>query len=97
MAFGLAQRLNGGSLDPVVGRTSNSKQNMNDPMQKWKDQGKTPAGLRQWSEAIGNRPELRCGYCQCVLVSAADEMERMQSEISRLNRELNETKQLSLV
>lgn len=70
---------------------------MNNPMQKWIDQGKTPEGLRVWAAAILNRPELRCGYCECVLKSAADEMERLNAEVSRLNRELAETRQLSLV
>ena len=50
-------------------------------MQEWIDQGKTPQGLRVWAEAILNRPELRCGYCECVLKSAADEMERLQNKL----------------
>jgi hypothetical protein len=53
-----------------------------DHMAHWKAQGKTPQGLRQWADAIGERVELRCGYSQCVIRSAADEMEQLQKALA---------------
>ena len=53
-----------------------------DHMAQWKAQGKTPQGLREWAEAIGERVELRCGYSQCVIRSAADEMEQLQKALA---------------
>ena len=48
-------------------------------MAQWKKYGHSPEGLRKWAKAIINRPELRCGYCECVLLAAADEMEKLQA------------------
>lgn len=50
-------------------------------MIQFKAMGKTPSKLRKWAEAIGNRPELRCGYSQCVIRSAADQMEKLEQDI----------------
>jgi hypothetical protein len=50
-----------------------------DYMVDFKKHGRTPDGLRNWAEAILTRPELRCSYTECVLKSAAQEMERMQN------------------
>jgi hypothetical protein len=53
-------------------------------MAKWKAYGKSGDALRRWSMAIGNCPELRVSYCQCVLESAAEEIDRLNAENTRL-------------
>lgn len=68
-----------------------------DHMADWKVYGRTPEGLRQWARAIIKRPELRCGYSECVVLSAAEEMERLNARINQLESYLDKTADGKLV
>lgn len=48
-----------------------------DHMERYKRYGRSPEGLKRWAKAILNRPELRCGYSECVLETAAAEMQQL--------------------
>lgn len=64
---------------------------MNDPMQKYKDYGKTPDGLRHFAhKMLAFNREFGGGYAICVFDSAAEEIQRLEDENSELVRKLNE-------
>lgn len=64
---------------------------MSDPMQKYKDFGKTPEGLRHFAHnLLANNREFGGGYAICVFESAAEEIQRISDENAALVRKLNE-------
>lgn len=64
---------------------------MTDPMQKYKDYGKTPEGLRHFAhKMLAHNREFGGGYAICVFDSAAEELQRLSSENVSLLRKLSE-------
>lgn len=58
-------------------------------MERYTKLGQSPCGLRHFSQKmLAHNREFGGGYAMHVLESAADEMERLQSEIARLEKEL---------
>lgn len=70
---------------------------MSDPMKRWTDYGKTPGGLRHFAKQVDFNPAVRCGYAIHVLESAADEIERLQDQVTQLVAVIEQSKQLPLL